>query len=476
LAEKAKKHTGDFSIELAIPPGAGCQARGLFGKNQKKDVPISCSRSVTTIFPQRPLLERSPAERDASTVGEPSEMKTFIGFEEARELTLAAVRSAGSERLPLAQAVGRFMARDLISRVDSPSLSTSRKDGYAVVSADLSTACPEKPVRLELVGRSTAGVCCDIDMRAGQAVQVTTGAPLPEAADAVIAEEFCRVSDRFIFCANTAEQGRNILYRGTDVRRNEPVGGRSAKITPALVGLLAAAGHTDVDVGRTPRITVIATGDEVALPGAPLKIGQLYASNMMETCAWLTSFGICWEAEIVPDSMVQIAEAVTRRLPQTDVYLTSGGAWGSRKDLMLRVLADLRWEGIYHRVKMGPGKPVGFGLLHERPFFVLPGGPPSNEMAFLQLALPAIAKMMGGSPKVFTEISARLTAPVSGQQDWTSFLHAHLAYSGHQALVTPSMPSSRLKSMAEKTAIAILPEGVAEIPAGAPIKTQVLPP
>lgn len=403
-------------------------------------------------------------------------MRTFIGFERALALTLSSVRPGEAEVVPLEAATGKYLAAEVFSEVDSPSLSTSRKDGFAVISADISAASRRRPVRLELAGASYAGKASGNNrIRHGQALQVTTGAILPDTADAVVSEEYCRRDGRQIVCFTTAEPGRNVLRRGTDVGKNDLVMSPGQKIGPPAVGLLAAAGRSEVTVYSSPRVVVIASGDEVVPPGMPLVAGQLYASNMMEIRSWLNVFGMNCRVEIVADRQSDIEGVVARHIDRTDVFLTSGGAWGSEKDLMLKAVTAMGWRGIYHRVRMGPGKPVGFGLLEERPFFILPGGPPSNEMAFLQLALPAIVKMSGGKPEVFPVISATLARSVTGQSDWTNFIHANLLYEGRRWVATPVRLKSRLKSMALKNAIAVLPEGVSDLDSGMDIETQLLP-
>jgi len=140
------------------------------------------------------------------------------------------------------------------------------------------------------------------------------------------------------------------------------------------------------------------------------------------------------------------------------------------------VAADMGWAGIYHRVRMGPGKPVGFGLLHGRPFFILPGGPPSNEMAFLQLALPALMKMKGADSRLFPNTAARLAETVTGERGWTEFIHARLETRDGELWVSPARLKSRLKSMAEKEALIIIPEDRDEISAGETIHVQLIGP
>lgn len=403
-------------------------------------------------------------------------MKTFIGFAEALELTLGHVAAVGTERRSLLEAAGRILAEDLHALVDSPSVSTSSKDGFAVVPEDLMAASPDEPARLQLAGSLGAGDMHTVGLAPGQTVRVTTGALVPAGAQAVISEEFCRAEGRTIYCFKTAEPGRNILQRGTDVRATEKVACRGERLTPARLGLIAAAGHGAALVHKAPRVAVIATGDEVIAPGRPLAPGKLYASNMVTIGAWLALLGIPFETAVIPDSSQAVRSAVLERLLATDVFITSGGAWGSEKDLVLRVVADLGWTGIYHRVRMGPGKPVGFGRLEGRPFFVLPGGPPSNEMAFLQLGLPALMKMTGATPAVFPTVPARLNDRVTGERGWTEFIHARLSESPTGLLAVPSRLSSRLKSMAEKQALIVIPEDREEIPAGETISVQLIQP
>ncbi len=400
-------------------------------------------------------------------------MKTFIGFKEALDLTLANVSVGPTEILPLSRLIGRILAENITSLVDCPSLSSSRKDGYAVQSLDLAGASKENPVILKVVGTLVAGETSGLKIKKGETVRITTGAPLPEGADAVLSEEFCQRDENKITAINTAEPGRNIQARGKDIRRQEPVAGKGAKLTPALIGLLAAAGHESAKVYSLPRVAVIATGDEVVAPGKPLPEGKLYASNMVEICSWLSLLGLDYKSELVSDRKGDIAAAITKYLPDVDLFLTSGGAWGSEKDLLLEVVKSLNWQGLYHRVRMGPGKPVGFGLLQNKPFFFLPGSPPSNEMAFLQLAIPAILKMTGKNPVLFPLASARLAQTVNGKKTWTDFVHARLENREDQLWVHPARLKSGLQSMARKEALIIIPEDRDELTAGDTIAIQL---
>jgi molybdopterin molybdotransferase len=401
-------------------------------------------------------------------------MKTFIGFKEALDLTLANVHGGLTEILPLSRLTGRILAENVISLVDCPSISSSRKDGYAVQSNDLAAASKDNPVTLKIVGSVAAGEPSVLEIGKGETVRITTGAALPQGADAVLSEEFSQRHGDTISAYNTAESGRNIQVRGNDIRCKEPVAGKGAKLTPAIIGLLAAAGHASVSVYSLPRVAVIATGDEVVAPGEPLPEGKLYASNMVTICSWLSLLGLDYKTNLISDRSEDIAAAITNFLPDVDLFITSGGAWGSEKDMMLNVLKSLKWRGLYHRVRMGPGKPVGFGLLQNKPFFFLPGGPTSNEMAFIQLAIPALLKMAGDNSALFPFVSARLAASVAGHKKWTDFIHARLENRGDQLWVYPARLNSGLLSMARKEALIIIPEDSDELAAGEAIPVQML--
>ncbi|MEW6077279.1 MAG: molybdopterin molybdotransferase MoeA [Thermodesulfobacteriota bacterium] len=401
-------------------------------------------------------------------------MKKFIGYEEALKLTLDHVGPIGSEMVELHHLTGRILAADLAARVDSPSINASLKDGYAVCSRDLSQASPEHPVTLSLTGSVSAGNSSKFSVSPGQAVRITTGASLPDGADAVLSEEFTVLKDNHVICSNTADPGRNILPRGTDIRRGETVAVKLEKITPALTGLMATAGLEKAEVYKLPGVAVIATGDEVVAPGQPLPDGMLYASNLVEICSWLTHHQITCRVDMARDRQADIIRAISEALPHVDAVITSGGIWGSERDLLAGVLNDLGWQGIYHRVRIGPGKAIAFGLLQGKPFFCLPGGPPSNEMAFLQLTLPGLLKMKGEPAMPFPTAAALLTETVRGDREWTQFIHARVERRGRDLLVTPFKPASRLQSMARKTALIKIPEGTEELPAGALAEIQLL--
>jgi molybdopterin molybdotransferase len=244
------------------------------------------------------------------------------------------------------------------------------------------------------------------------------------------------------------------------------------------LGLAAAAGISRINAYRRPRAALIGVGDEVISPGQRLLPNQLYASNLVTLGAWLTSFGIPYVWSVVKDNETAIKREVLKHLPSVDTILTSGGAWGSKRDLVVSTVHGLGWQEKFHNVRMGPGKGVAFGLLEDKPVFCLPGGPASNEMAFLQIALPGIFRMCGRKRHPLATVSARLTENVRGRhRAWTEFKDATLSFEFKEGYtVTLYRNRSRLQSIAYGNCLVCIPEGTESLNQGDIIPVQVLLP
>ncbi|MEW5724265.1 MAG: molybdopterin molybdotransferase MoeA [Thermodesulfobacteriota bacterium] len=402
-------------------------------------------------------------------------MQQNLGFEEALALVLENVGLGPEEEAALPDLPGRVLVREVRALVDSPSVEASLKDGYALHSADVASASEAAPVALRLAGFQAAGDIPRGTLPRGATLRVTTGTPLPSGADAVLAGEFAREEAGWVHCFRDAGPNRNVLSRGADVRAGEVIAGEGEVLTPGLIGLIAAGGLSSAPVVRPPRVALLGTGDEVVAPGRPLGPGKLYASNIVETAAWLKAFGFPDAGtQVLPDRAEEIASALRGLSDRADAFISSGGAWGSERDLMVRLLGDLGWRGIFHRVRLGPGKAVAFGLWDGRPFFILPGGPPSHEAAFLLLALPGLWAMCGRREPVFPRVMVRLTEAVAGQAKWTQVIHARAVWDNGRWTAAPLKTASRLSSMARKNALILLPEGVSEVAAGQEVEAVLL--
>jgi molybdopterin molybdotransferase len=419
---------------------------------------------------------------DKGSPGKGKDRPGLTGFSEALDLVRRHIRALPDEEIPLDQSLHRTLAGEAAARVSSPTHDVSLKDGFAVMARDTSGASETEPVTLRLGGSRFAGKLAEEDraprVSPGGAVRVTSGAVLPKGADAVVGSEYCEELSGEIRMTSPVTDGKNVLPMGTDIRAEAVLGKVGELLSPGRVGWLAAAGVDRVRVFRVPRVALVATGDEVVAPGTPLKSGQLYASNLCTLMAWLRVFGISSNMKVLPDRRDVLIRELPPFLDQADVLLTSGGAWGSERDLVIQVLDELGWRKVFHRVRLGPGKAVGFGLLGSKPVFCLPGGPPSNEMAFLQLALPGVLRLMGRNGPPFPVVEARLTEPLKGREiDWTQIRRGRIEQAADGSLrVTPYRPPSRLQSMALADCLIELPEGVERLEAGGKVRVQLLSP
>ncbi len=415
-------------------------------------------------------------DRDNNEIDEGTD---YVGYKEAFNLISSNVTTVGVEEMTLSLSAGRIAAEDIVAEVSYPSTDVSLKDGFAVKSADVEDASARQPVRLRVTGSVYAGLKREGEVKRGKAIRVCSGATIPLGADAVVSGELCEeISPDEVLVRADAGKGRNILRTGGEVKAGATIVRKGERLLPGYLGLAAAAGINKVSVFRRPEVAVVGVGDEVVAPGEYLHPGQLYASNLVTMEAWLASFNIACIASVVKDNEKAIEQELLKYLPRIDVILTSGGAWGSERDLVIGSLNKLGWREIFHHVRMGPGKGIAFGLWDEKPVFCLPGGPASNEMAFLQLALPGILRMGGDIRHPLQSVLARLTEDVkSRHRAWTEFKDAVLSRdtSGNYT-VKLYRNRSRLQAIASANSLICVPEGKESLSSGEIIPVQILAP
>lgn len=400
----------------------------------------------------------------------------LFSYEEALAATTAEIDPLPSETKPFSELVGRITVNDVFALVDSPSIDVSLKDGYAVRSADIAAAVPENPISLEVIGElAAAGESSVEGIGEGETVRILSGAPIPKGADAVLAEEFASEQGDYILAKADAKPGQNILQKGTDVRGGQRIIPAGTALRPAQVGLLVAAGHHEAAVVKQPRVAIIATGTEVIAPGHSLKAGKVFASNLVTLAAWCQYYGMMTSTKVVEDDRESIKAALMEAIEGHDAIVTSGGAWTGERDLVAMLLEAMGWRKVYHRVRMGPGKAVGFGLWRGKPVFILPGGPPSNQMAFLQLALPGLHRLSGYSQLGLPTRKVKLASTVTGQRNWTQFMEGRFKKVQNSIRFQPHKQESRLQSMADCEGYLKIPEGISSLEAGQEVSIQVLP-
>jgi molybdopterin molybdotransferase len=314
-------------------------------------------------------------------------MSDLPGVDEALALVLERARPLAAEVVAIERAAGRVLAVDAGAAVDLPPFDSSAMDGYAVRAADT-------PGTLPVRGDAAAGSPYESQLGPGEAVAISTGAVVPDGADAVVpVEQAEREGDSVR--VEAARPAAHIRRRGGDVRAGEVVGESGMLLGPAQVGALAAAGVASVRCARRPVVAVLATGTELRRPGERLGPGAIYESNTTSIAAQVASAG--GVAEILPqvgDDRGE-TEAAIRRGLAADVLVTSGGVSVGPHDLVRGTLAALGAEEVFWRVAIKPGKPVAFSVHGATLVFGLPGNPVSSLVAFELLVRPALLALQG---------------------------------------------------------------------------------
>lgn len=298
------------------------------------------------------------------------------------------------ETVALDAADGRYLAGALRARVDNPAFDNSAMDGYALNSVDL--AGRDAPI-LPVAGEAACG-SAPATLPPGTTLRIFTGAPLPHGADTVVMQEDVRrANDRVEFPAPVRPE-QHIRRRGEDFRAGDVLTQPGRRLTAFDLALLAAAGVDEVAVWRRARVCVIATGDELVAPGAPLAPGQIYESNRLATLALVRALG----AEAIDGGTLADRPAALRdRLAQAGAYdfvVTSGGASVGDHDLVRQVFAEIG-EVHFWKARIKPGKPIAFGRVGARThFFALPGNPVSSLVTFKLFVEPALIAWSHGWP------------------------------------------------------------------------------
>jgi molybdopterin molybdotransferase len=400
----------------------------------------------------------------------------FAGLEDALARIEELTAPLPAEAREVRRAGGYVVAAEVAARVNSPPTDVSAMDGFAVRSEDVAGAQEDEPVVLEVTGRATAGKSWPAPVDPGAAIGITTGAPLPEEADAVAPVEICtQHSGDQVAVREPVDSGNHVRPRAADTRVGDAVAREGQVLGPGVLGQLAAAGVSRLSVIRRPRVALIAIGDEIIAPGEDPGPRQIFASNLVTISAWLDRFRIESTETIVPDDAAAIRGAIEQGSGEMDVVLTLGGAWGSERDLVVPVLHSLGWRMAFRRVRMTPGKGAAFGLLGGSQVFCLPGGPPACEIAFLQLALPCLRRLSGRAGPPLATVPARLATAIPARRSgWTSIHHAVLSREGDELVATPHRPASRLEAMARAEALIVIPEGAEGAAAGEIVQVQVI--
>jgi molybdopterin molybdotransferase len=392
----------------------------------------------------------------------------LIDIATARELVLGAVRPLGSERVPVGAALGRVLAEDLSAEEDLPPFDSSAMDGYAVIAGPAG--------ELDVVDESRAGHPAQRALGGGQAIAISTGALIPEGADAVVPVERVQVNDGRVSVPETA-RGANVRHAGDDVRRGQPVLSAGTLLGPAELAVAASLGHAELPVGVRPRVMVLATGDELVEPGRPLGPGQIRNSNTVALAAQAAAAGAeVVGSEIVRDTLEDTMAVLRSALERADVVCVSGGVSVGPHDHVKPALAELGVEERFWRVALKPGKPTWFGTRDEKLVFGLPGNPVSAMVTFHLFARPALRALAGARPDD-TRATAILDEPLKRNAARDEVVRCRLRTDDdgfHVAPTRDDQSSHVLTSMLAAEAFALVEAGEGTVEAGERVPIELL--
>lgn len=342
----------------------------------------------------------------------------MISVEEALSRVLALATPLPAQSVPLAQASGRWMCSPAVARRDQPPFAASAMDGYAV------TGDPAPGDRFTVIGEAGAGHAFGGGVGPGQALRIFTGAPVPEGATRIVLQEDVVVAGNTITLADGFDKGPHIRAMGDDFRAGSSLAPR--RLRPADLALLAAMNIPTISATRRPVVAIIATGDELVMPGENPRPDQIIASNNFALKAMAEAAGA--EARMLPiarDTEADLAAVLNMAL-DADLIVTSGGASVGDHDLVGRVAQGMGLERAFYKIAMRPGKPLMAGRLQGVPMLGLPGNPVSAIVCGHLFLLPLIRAMLGDPSPHPTPHRAVLTQPTGPTGPRTHYMRAQL--------------------------------------------------
>ena len=325
------------------------------------------------------------------------------------------------EQLPLHQALGRVLASDIHAHHSTPPFDRAVMDGYAVIASDLNEASQDNPVTLKVVEEVFAGAIPQKRLSTGLVSQISTGARIPDGADAVVMQEDTKRDGDTVRIFTRTEKAKYISFAGADIRIGELLLGKERLLTPARIGALASQGMESVDVYVKPKVAILSTGEEVVALGQPLKENQIYDINSYSVASVIQlNGGEPWILPTVGDSMLQMQAALEQAL-QADLVITTGGSSVGTKDYLSELLTA-KGNIFYHGIRLKPGKPSAFALVDGKPVLGLPGYPTSCLINAYLLLGPTIRRM-AHLPLCKTQtMEIPIAENLSGIEDRTTFL------------------------------------------------------
>ncbi|HZE62399.1 MAG TPA: gephyrin-like molybdotransferase Glp [Pyrinomonadaceae bacterium] len=402
----------------------------------------------------------------------------MISVSEAIQIVRDQTRTLVAERVELANALGRYLAQDIIADSDLPPFDRSQMDGYAVRAADTATV----PAKLKIAGESAAGRGWHNELKQHEAVRIMTGAPVPVGADSVQQVELTRElgGGSEVEVLEPVTLGRSIVKRGSEIKAGQTVLRAGERINAGAVAVLASFGYAHVKVGRLPRVAILATGSELVKVAQQPGKDQIRDSNNFSISAYAALAGATIERlPLAGDDVAQLKQQIAGAAERSDIIVTSGGVSVGRYDFTKTVVQELGAEIFFERVALRPGKPTVFARLPNGTLvFGLPGNPVSVSVTFNLFARVAILAMQGTAETELESGTAVLSKSVKPAKDRDSYLPARLSTNENAQLTAEPLKwggSSDFVGFVRATALIIVPQASEIVEAGTKVQVVYLP-
>jgi len=375
------------------------------------------------------------------------------------------------ESVPIRSALGRVLARDVVSQINVPASDNSAMDGYALRGADLLV---DAPTALELVGTGLAGDAFVGDVLAGQCLRIMTGAVMPAGLDTVVPQEFCSASEgKVTIPPGVVQPGDNRRLAGEDLAAGEVALHEGRVLRPADIGMLASLGQAEVAVFRKLRVAFFSTGDELRSIGEPLAEGCVYDSNRYTMWAMLQRLGVdMLDMGVVRDDPAALEATFRRAAESADAVITSGGVSVGEADHTKRVMAALG-DVLFWRIAMRPGRPMAIGQIrssgHNAILFGLPGNPVAVMVTFYAFVRNALLAMSGATPQTLPMLRAASDKAIRKKPGRTEYQRGVVSRGDDgswRVAITGSQGSGILRSMSEANGLVVLHHEQGSVAAG----------
>jgi molybdopterin molybdotransferase len=400
----------------------------------------------------------------------PVSRHALISVAEARELVRSAIHGPlDGEDIAIDDALDRVLAEQVTARGDVPPFPNSAMDGFAL------RACPAG-TRVRIAGESRAGHPSPVPVGDGEAIRISTGAVVPDGAEAVLELERAAEQDGWITTEIAVDAARNVRGAGDDIRAGQAVLEPGTRLGPAELGVAVAAGRAPLRCARRPRVALVVTGDELVSPGADLGPGQIHDSNATTLTALARRAGaevLHGESGGAKDTPAATSAALRSALDAADVVVVSGGVSVGPHDHVKDALGALGAEECFWGVSLKPGRPTWFGVRDGTLVFGLPGNPVSAMVTFLLFVRPALSALQG-APFDETRFAARLATDVARNPVRDEAIRVHVATADGALVATPTGPqdSHILTSMLAASGLATIEAGEGSVPAGTEVTVE----